>query len=254
MDKQKKLWMGVLILIAILVILIVIGFASGRQDNGSSDQSSHTGHMASESSPGNTLSSNTQPSSTASSDESDSDQALSLYLKEQDKIMSQMMLDMAVEPSSSASIDFLAGMIPHHQSAIDMSESYLRHGGGHEELAQLAKDIISAQTQEIDQMNQLIREIEDSGVTDSEQEQGYLDAYNQMMSSHEHMHHGLAAQTIDQAFAEGMLMHHQMAVDMAKAILDYSEQDEVVQLAETIIESQEKEIQQMQNILDQLKQ
>lgn len=33
--------------------------------------------------------------------------------------------------------------------------------------------------------------------------------------------------TIDTAFAEGMLMHHQMAVDMAKDILEYTDESQV---------------------------
>ena len=51
------------------------------------------------------------------------------------------------------------------------------------------------------------------------------------------------------AFAEGMIMHHQMAVDMARDILDYSEQEEVKKLAQDIIDVQEKEIEQMQKLI-----
>ena len=66
------------------------------------------------------------------------------------------------------------------------------------------------------------------------------------------MHHGTSsAKDVEQAFAEGMLMHHQMAVDMSKAILDYTDNDEVRKLAEDIIDAQEKEIQQMQDIINQ---
>ena len=143
-------------------------------------------------------------------------------------------------------------MIPHHRSAIDMSESYLKLGGANAELKKLAEDIIDAQTGEIDEMNRLIEEIEASGKTDTDKEQGYLNSYNKMMASHQHMHHGTSsAKDVEQAFAEGMLMHHQMAVDMSKAILDYTDNDEVRKLAEDIIDAQEKEIQQMQDIINQ---
>jgi uncharacterized protein (DUF305 family) len=46
-----------------------------------------------------------------------------------------------------------------------------------------------------------------------------------------------------------MIMHHQMAVDMARDILDYSEQEEVKKLAQDIIDVQEKEIEQMQKLI-----
>ena len=44
-------------------------------------------------------------------------------------------------------------------------------------------------------------------------------------------------------------MHHQMAVDMAKDILDYTDEEEVKQLAQEIIDVQEKEIEQMQKLI-----
>ena len=71
-----------------------------------------------------------------------------------------------------------------------------------------------------------------------------------MMSSEQHMSHGVSsAQDVEQAFAEGMIMHHQMAIDMSKAILDYTDDDEVRRLAEDIIEIQGEEIQAMEEIL-----
>jgi len=46
---------------------------------------------------------------------------------------------------------FLEGMIPHHQGAIDMANFILKDAK-HEELRQMARDIIDAQQREIDMM------------------------------------------------------------------------------------------------------
>lgn len=46
---------------------------------------------------------------------------------------------------------FLEGMIPHHQGAIDMANLILKDAK-HEELRQMARDIIEAQQREIDMM------------------------------------------------------------------------------------------------------
>lgn len=258
MEKQKKYWLLGIAAAVIVLVLIVFAFVGNSQKNKTTDP--HSGHSPS----GNGQDQNTaseetqspdaevkQPEDTA--DNGQPETALNSYLLEQDRIMSDMMMNMEVEPSGNASVDFLVGMIPHHESAIDMSESYLKFGGENEQLKQLANDIISAQTGEIEQMNQLIQQITDSGEKDEEKEQGYLQAYAQMMSGHEHMHHGSsAAENVEQAFAEGMMMHHQMAVDMSEAILDYTEVEEVRQLAETIIKAQEEEIRLMQEILAQV--
>ena len=63
-----------------------------------------------------------------------------------------------VEDTGNASLDFLYGMIPHHEAAIDMSRSYLKHAGDKARFSEMANDIISAQDQEIDQMNDMIKE------------------------------------------------------------------------------------------------
>ncbi len=48
---------------------------------------------------------------------------------------------------------FLEGMIPHHQGAIEMAKAALQ-SAGHQEIKQMATDIISAQQKEIDMMKQ----------------------------------------------------------------------------------------------------
>lgn len=148
------------------------------------------------------------------------------------------------------SLDFLLGMLPHHQSAIDMAESYLKYGGTNEMLHQLAETIIEDQNEEITVMNRLMEEIKASGETDQEKEQEYLEQYHQMMDDHSHTGHStVSASDVEYAFAEGMTVHHQMAVHMSEAILSFTDHDEVRQLAETIIKTQKEEIAAMQGLL-----
>lgn len=59
------------------------------------------------------------------------------------------------------------------------------------------------------------------------------------------MHQGVMSKDPDVAFAQGMLPHHQGAVDMAKVELKYGKDPEMRKLAETIIAAQEAEIKQL---------
>ena len=83
--------------------------------------------------------------------------------------MMNMMEDMMIrEKSGSADIDFLKGMIPHHEAAIKMSESYLNYGGEVSDLETLAQDIITAQKKELTEMNDLVKKYEKEGKKNQE--------------------------------------------------------------------------------------
>ena len=67
----------------------------------------------------------------------------------------RMHKDMNIRFTGDADRDFAAGMIPHHQGAIDMARTQLRHGKD-PELRRLAEDILAAQEREIAQLRTIL--------------------------------------------------------------------------------------------------
>ncbi len=65
-----------------------------------------------------------------------------------------MHANMNIAFTGDADADFLAGMIPHHQGAIDMAKVVIAHGKD-PKIKALAQAIIKAQVREIKEMNQL---------------------------------------------------------------------------------------------------
>ena len=75
------------------------------------------------------------------------------------KAMDKMHKDMMIKPSGNIDVDFLKGMIPHHQGAIDVSEELIKKTKD-PELKAFAEKIIKDQKAEIKMMQDWLKKID----------------------------------------------------------------------------------------------
>ena len=142
---------------------------------------------------------------------------------------------------------FIEQMIPHHEDAITMANLALARAE-HPEIKTLANDIIKAQSEEIDQMKQWYKSWFGSNVPDIGVSVGQgmgMMMQGGMMDNETDIKTLENAKPFDKEFIEQMIPHHQMAVMMAQMLLRSTNRPEMKQLAENIISSQTKEINQM---------
>lgn len=237
MKKNMRYWALGIILLFIL-LLITIFTAVNRFNARKSDRS------------GTSLSSVQMAFSTVSVTNLNLDNVsvednVNRYLSRQDEIMTDMIQAMkSISPSGNASIDFLKGMISHHESAIFLSETYLSYGGSNEKLKNLAENIILSRQEEITRMQDLAVKYETEDHNSEDKESAYLEDYYDLLGQDRNVGTSSRA-SLDQAFSDGLTDHHQMAVEMAKSILDYTDYEEIRTLAQSIITIEEQEINEM---------
>ena len=146
---------------------------------------------------------------------------------------------------------FITMMIPHHEDAIAMANMALTRAE-HPEIKQLAKNIKTSQSQEIEQMRAWYKKWYGTDVPKVDGNNmggGMMHGGKRGMMGN--MRTDLAAlskaKNFDQAFIEEMIPHHQMAVMMSQHLLSNAVHPEMKQLAQAIIQAQTKEINEMQS-------
>lgn len=143
-------------------------------------------------------------------------------------------------------ISFLAGMIPHHQMAIDMSRLAVRYAAD-PQVKGLARRIIAEQTPEIRRMN---RYLAVDGVTN------YRPGKAPDEVAELHMLGSRRGAAFDRAFLAMMIEHHTMAVEGndagmigAREAQSRAAQPGIRALAANIVATQTSEIAEMRDML-----
>lgn len=137
--------------------------------------------------------------------------------------------------------EFVAGMIPHHQEAVDTANEVLARGGTTAEIRTLAEDIIAAQEAEIAMLKQWHLDWYGEAYTED-------NSYQPMMRDLT----PLSGAALDRQFLEDMIPHHMGAIMMAQSVRPYIEHQEISDMADAIMETQTAEIDLMKRLLTEL--
>lgn len=143
---------------------------------------------------------------------------------------------MAMMPRISSELNFIVNMIPHHQEAVD-SATIMLSKTSNAGIKALSQWIIDAQNKEISMMKWRLA----SWYPKNTETPSYMKMMPNLSS--------ISWKEADVAFLQGMISHHQWAIEMAEAVLREDHRAEVRSLAADIIATQSKEIATMQTML-----
>jgi uncharacterized protein (DUF305 family) len=139
---------------------------------------------------------------------------------------------------------FIDAMVPHHEAALAMARSAQAAELTQPDLQKVADDILATQQAEIDQMQSWREAWFGSGTIDPDGAAALGMSEDEMGMSHD-ADALLNAADVDTEFAKMMIDHHEGAIAMAELALERGERDEIKDLAQRIIEAQEREIEVM---------
>ena len=154
--------------------------------------------------------------------------------------------------SNADDVMFTQMMIPHHEQAIEMADIALDPKiGASAEVKALAAQIKAAQDPEIMQMKNLLESwgesLEMSGTMDhSSMMDGMLSPDDMARLS------TLTGSEFDRAWIEGMIAHHNGAIEMANTVVSGGKSTEAVALGNAIIVAQTAEIEELQDLLSRI--
>lgn len=144
---------------------------------------------------------------------------------------------------------FIDGMTPHHEGAVAMAQEALEKSN-RTEIKQLAQEIIDAQEQEIAELKAWRQSWYPDASTkpvmydmQTGREMPMSDEMRSSMMMSGDL--GAADDQFDLRFIEAMTLHHQAAIEMAQQAVENSDRPEIKTLAQNIIDSQQREIDQM---------
>ncbi len=141
---------------------------------------------------------------------------------------------------------FLEAMTPHHESAVAMTEVAAERAEA-PEIKEIAKGIAESQEPEIKQMQDIHQRLfgsplvpnpgahDELGLSPEEAGAGHDDAAAKLET----------ADPFDRAFVDEMVPHHEGAIRMAEAVLAVTEDGELKELAQGIVDTQKREIGEM---------
>lgn len=175
------------------------------------------------------------------------------YNQEYNIIFKTMKKEMNTAPDTgNVNLDFVLEMIPHHEGGINMAKAIVKYGSN-PEVKKIAENIITSQSAQIPIMEELKTKFEKEKPSSKADSKKYIKEYDKIKDTmFKKMKDVIITDNVDVNFLQEMIYHHEGAIGMANNILKYTTDPELKKLAENMVSTQSKGVEEMKSLLRNL--
>jgi uncharacterized protein (DUF305 family) len=174
--------------------------------------------------------------------------AVNRYLLREREITNHLLKELKnTEVSGNGSMDYLKGMLSLNEAAMLLSESYLSSGSNNEPFKLFAQQTITALQDEMGKIKGLNEKYAKEEHKNEDMENAYLTDFNTLVSELEQAEK-TDSSSLEHAYAGALICYDQMAVDMATSIQEYTDYNEIMSLAQKIINERKPQIDELKKL------
>lgn len=150
---------------------------------------------------------------------------------------------------NDADVEFAQGMIPHHSQAVEMADMAIAAAES-PEVKSLAEQIKAAQQPEIEMLTGWLESWDEEVPSEGNgMGHGSMDGGGMMSEEDMASLESSTGAAFDRMFLEMMIEHHEGAIAMAETEVEEGQFPGAIEMAETIGETQQEEINEMEQML-----
>ena len=175
------------------------------------------------------------------------------YNQEYTTIFNNMKKEMNVAANTgNVNLNFVLEMMPHHEGGINMAKAIVKYGSN-PEVKKIAENIITSQSAQIPIMEELKTKFEKEKPSSKADSKKYIKEYDKIKDTmFKKMKDVIITDNVDVNFLQEMIYHHEGAIGMANNILKYTTDPELKKLAENMVSTQSKGVEEMKSLLRNL--
>lgn len=161
--------------------------------------------------------------------------AVNRYLLKESEITNNLLKELKnTEISGNSSMDYLKSMLLLNDAAMLLSETYLSSGSNNEPVKLFAQETMTDFQDEIEKIKDLNEKYAKEEHKNEDMENAYLTDFNALVGKLEQTEK-IDSSSLEHAYAGALIRYDQLAVDMATSILEYTDYNDIMSLAQEII-------------------